>query len=307
MTVPTILTAEQTADHLPFDALCVAVADAAHDYAAGRIVSPERQVLPLPKDGVLLSMPATAQDIAIHKLVTVCPTNGALGLPTIHGVVAAYDGPTGAPLVILDGPTVTGCRTAAVSMLAIRTLARQAPAHVALIGCGRQSSYHAEALAALHPGIRVDSHARSLDSARAFCREHGGLDLDLRPMTGAVDPAVNVVITLTTSRQPVYDEVPRPDRLLIGVGAFKPEMAEYGPRSIHASEVFLDDPVGARHEAGDLIQAGFEWAKAHSLVDALEGRVPSDRPLLFKSVGCAAWDLAAGRCALAVLRGSHAL
>jgi 1-piperideine-2-carboxylate/1-pyrroline-2-carboxylate reductase [NAD(P)H] len=104
----------------------------------------------------------------------------------------------------------------------------------------------------------------------------------------------------------VYDEVPRPDRLLIGVGAFKPEMAEYSPRSIHASEVFLDDPVGARHEAGDLIQVGFEWAKAHSLVDALEGRVPSDRPLLFKSVGCAAWDLAAGRCALAVLRRSHA-
>lgn len=300
--VPTILTAEQTAAHLPFGALCEALADAARDYAAGRIVSPERQVLPLPKDGVLLSMPATAQDIAIHKLVNVCPANGALGLPTIHGVVAAYDAPTGAPLAILDGPTVTGRRTAGISMLAIRTLARRAPAHVALIGCGTQSSHHVEALAALYPGIRVDAHARSLDSAQSFCRKHDGLSLDLRPMVGAVDPAASLVITLTTSRQPVYDETPRPDRLLIGVGAFKPEMAEYGPTSIHGSEVFLDDPTGARHEAGDLIQAGFDWAKARSLVDALDERASPDQPRLFKSVGCAAWDLAAGRCALTELR-----
>lgn len=303
--VPTILTAEQTAERLPFDRLCDALAEAARDYAAGRIVSPERQVLPLPQDGVLLSMPATAQDIAIHKLVNVCPANGALGLPTIHGVVAAYDAATGAPLAILDGPTVTGRRTAGISMLGIRTLARSAPNHVALIGCGTQSSYHAEALAALYPGIRVDAHARSLDSAETFCRKHAGLNLDLRATVGAVDPAASVVITLTTSRQPVYDETPRPDRLLIGVGAFKPEMAEYGATSIHGSEVFLDDPAGARHEAGDLIQAGFDWAKGRSLVDALEGRVPPDRPRLFKSVGCAAWDLAAGRCAMAELRRAN--
>ena len=300
--VPTILTAEQTAAHLPFDRLCDALADAARDYAAGRIVSPERQVLPLPQDGVLLSMPATAPDIAIHKLVNVCPANGALGLPTIHGVVAAYDAATGAPLAILDGPTVTGRRTAGISMLAIRTLARSAPTHVALIGCGTQSSHHAEALAALYPGIRVDAHARSLDSAEAFCRKHAGLGLDLRATVGAVDPAASVVITLTTSRQPVYDETPSPDRLLIGVGAFKPEMAEYGSTSIHGSEVFLDDPAGGKHEAGDLIQAGFDWAEARSLVDALEGRVAPDRPRLFKSVGCAAWDLGAGRCAMAELR-----
>lgn len=294
-----MLSAEQTADRLPFGPLCEAVAQAARDYAAGRITSPERQVLPLPNGGVLLSMPATAADIGIHKLVNVCPANGALGLPTIHGVVAVYDAVTGAPRAILDGPTVTGRRTAAVSMLAIRTLARTAPRHAALIGAGKQASDHARALAALHPGIRVDVHARSLDRAEGFVRAHAGLDLDLRPASGAVDPAAEVVVTLTTSLTPVYDEPPRPDRLLVGVGAFKPEMAEYGPTSVLGSAVFLDDPAGGRHEAGDLIQAGFDWAAGRSLVDALEGRVPPDGPRLFKSVGCAAWDLAAGRCALA--------
>nr|WP_255635656.1 bifunctional Delta(1)-pyrroline-2-carboxylate/Delta(1)-piperideine-2-carboxylate reductase [Azospirillum sp. 412522] len=296
--VPSMRSAAETAELLPFAQLCDAIATAARDYADGRIHSPERQVLPLPQNGVLLSMPATAGDIGIHKLVNVCPANGALGLPTIHGVVAAYDAATGAPLVILDGPTVTGRRTAAVSMLAIRTLARRPPHRVALFGTGKQAACHVEALAALYPGLRVDVHGRNDEGVRNFCRQHGGMGIGLHPMTGAVDPAVDVVIALTTSLVPVYDETPRPDRLLIGVGAFKPEMAEYGPTSIHGSEVFIDDPAGARHEAGDLIQAGFDWTTGRSLADALEGRGMTDGPRLFKSVGCAAWDLAAARCAL---------
>ncbi|MBK1838266.1 delta(1)-pyrroline-2-carboxylate reductase family protein [Azospirillum sp. YIM B02556] len=293
-----VLTAEQTAARLPFPALCVAVAAAARDYAAGRITSPERQVLPLPEGGVLLSMPATAADIAIHKLVNVNPGNGAKGLPTIHGVVSAFDAPTGAPRLILDGPTVTARRTAAVSMLAIRTLVPAAPRHVALLGAGTQSAGHVAALAALYPGIRIDIHSRSLETAAAFCTAQGGPGVELRPMSGPVDPAADVVIALTTSLSPIYDETPRPDRLLVGVGAFKPEMAEFGPTAVHGSELFVDDPAGARHEAGDFIQAGVEWAGVKSLVDALDGQATQGRPRLFKSVGCAAWDLAAARCAL---------
>ncbi|AWB08626.1 delta(1)-pyrroline-2-carboxylate reductase family protein (plasmid) [Azospirillum humicireducens] len=297
MSLLAVLTAEQTAARLPFPALCDAVAAAARDYAAGRIASPERQVLPLPDGGVLLSMPATAADIAIHKLVNVNPGNGAKGLPTIHGVVSAFDAATGAPQLILDGPTVTARRTAAVSMLAIRTLA-PAPRHVALLGAGTQSAGHVAALAALYPGIRVDIHSRSIGSAAAFCAAQEGQGVELRPMSGPVDPAAEVVIALTTSLSPIYDETPRPDRLLVGVGAFKPEMAEFGPTAVHGSELFVDDPAGARHEAGDFIQAGADWATVKSLVDALDGRATDGRPRLFKSVGCAAWDLAAARCAL---------
>lgn len=297
MSLLAVLTAEQTAARLPFPALCDAVATAARDYAAGRITSPERQVLPLPDGGVLLSMPATAADIAIHKLVNVNPGNGAKGLPTIHGVVSAFDAATGAPQLILDGPTVTARRTAAVSMLAIRTLA-PAPRHVALLGAGTQSAGHVAALAALYPGIRVDVHSRSLDSAAAFCARQEGQGVELRPMSGPVDPVAEVVIALTTSLAPIYDETPHPDRLLVGVGAFKPEMAEFGPAAVHGSELFVDDPAGARHEAGDFIQAGVDWAAVKSLVDALDGRATDGRPRLFKSVGCAAWDLAAARCAL---------
>ena len=90
------------------------------DYAGGRIVSPERMVVPLAEGAVMLSMPASAADLAMHKLVNVCPRNRALGLPTIHGQVTAFDASTGVPQFMLDGPTVTGRRTAAVTMLGIR-------------------------------------------------------------------------------------------------------------------------------------------------------------------------------------------
>ncbi len=100
------------------------------DYAAGRIAIPERLVVPLDEGGVMLSMPATASDLAMHKLVNVGPGNGARNLSTIHSQVTAFDALTGVLQFMLDGPTVTGRRTAAVSMLVIRTLAAHAPREV---------------------------------------------------------------------------------------------------------------------------------------------------------------------------------
>ncbi len=56
-------------------------------------------------------------------------------------------------------------------------------------------------------------------------------------------------------------------------------------------------PAGARHEAGDLIVAQVDWQHVASLADVLAGTFDRSGPLLFKSVGCAAWDLAACRTA----------
>lgn len=303
MNTLTMLSPEQTAKLLPYGALCDAIASASLDYVAGRIVSPERQVLPLQANGVMLSMPAAGEDVSIHKLVNVCAANRDKSLPTIHGVVSVYDSETGKPLLLLDGPTVTAHRTAAVSMLAMRTLSKAPPLRIALIGCGRQAAGHLEAVAALFPGIRVDVHGRSLEEAARFCSAHRHLPLQCFPSEGPIVEEVSVVITLTTSQQPVYSLAARQDRLLIGVGAFRPDMAEYAPLPIHGSQIFVDDPIGARHEAGDLIQASINWDDVSSLADAVEGRTDPLRPKLFKSVGTAAWDLAAARCALACLNG----
>ncbi|WP_254073802.1 bifunctional Delta(1)-pyrroline-2-carboxylate/Delta(1)-piperideine-2-carboxylate reductase [Burkholderia sp. S171] len=296
---------QQTAALLPYPELVDTLSAAVVEYAAGNIESPERLVVPLQAGGVMLSMPATAADIAIHKLVNVCPGNRAQGMPTIHGQVTAYDSTNGQLLFSLDGPTVTGRRTAAISALGIRSLARSAKS-ILLIGTGKQASNHAEAFAALFPDAVLYVKGSSMQSAARFAAAHAGLGSPLMPLEGDVIPEdIDVVVTLTTSKTPVYRDAARLGRLVVGVGAFTPDAAEIAASIVHQSAIFVDDPLGAKHEAGDLIQANVDWNTVGSLAAVIEGSwvgLP-DQPIVFKSVGCAAWDLAAARLARHRLSG----
>jgi 1-piperideine-2-carboxylate/1-pyrroline-2-carboxylate reductase [NAD(P)H] len=304
MTRPTtqIFDADATARLTPYAALVDALKRASIDYAQRRIASPERLVVPLNEGGVLLSMPATAPDLAIHKLVNVCPGNAPRGLPTIHGQVMAFDADTGETLFILDGPTVTGRRTAAMSMLGVATFAAARPREFLLIGTGTQALNHLQAIGEIYPEARVWVKGSAPARAEAFCAAHRGKVSELQPLAQPDAPlpeSIDTVIALTTSRQPVYDEAARAGRLVIGVGAFTPEMVEIGARTIAGSALFVDDEAGAKHEAGDFIQAGVDWASVRGIASVLDtsARAPAQTPVVFKSVGCAAWDLAACRVA----------
>ena len=286
----------ETSALLPFDRLFDAIDRAAVEKAAGRIACPERLVVPLADGATMLSMPAVADDLAIHKLITVAPRNAARGLATIQGAMTIFDPHTGASLMVLDGPTVTGRRTAAVSMSALHRLGRSHADSILLIGTGAQASHHLHALAATRPGCRLRVRGTSRDRADAFCDAHRGQIADLAPACDSDDSAV--VITCTTSSTPVWHG--GGERLVIAVGAYRPSMAEVAPEVVRGSAVWVDDPDGARHEAGDLIQASVDWSVVASLADLVREPVatPDHRPRLFKSVGCAAWDLAAARVAM---------
>ncbi|MCC8396643.1 delta(1)-pyrroline-2-carboxylate reductase family protein [Paraburkholderia sp. MMS20-SJTR3] len=302
-----IFDAAASARLMPYAALVDALKRASIDYAQQRIVSPERLVVPLNAGGIMLSMPATAPDLAIHKLVNVCASNGARNLPTIHGQVMACDADTGETLYVLDGPTVTGRRTAAMSMLGIATFGARAPREFLLIGTGTQALNHLEAIGELYPDARVWVKGSAPARADAFCAAQRGKVRELRPLApelAALPESIDVVIALTTSRQPVYDEAARAGRLVIGVGAFTPEMVEIGASTLAGSALFVDDPAGAKHEAGDFIQAGVDWARVGGIAAVLQNAqtLPAG-PVVFKSVGCAAWDLAACRVARAALAG----
>ncbi|HYP30753.1 MAG TPA: bifunctional Delta(1)-pyrroline-2-carboxylate/Delta(1)-piperideine-2-carboxylate reductase [Burkholderiaceae bacterium] len=296
-----ICSRQQTAELLDFPRLLAALATASADCEAGRIRSPERLVVPLGDGGAMLSMPATAHDIGIHKLVNVQPANARRGLPTIHGTVTVCDAATGRPLCMLDAPEVTGRRTAAVSLLAIGTLLGRGPRDVLIVGTGAQARHHVAALAALHPGCRVRVRGRDAAGVERFCREVRAVHPDVAACPAAIPAGVDAVITVTTSTEPVYDEPARADRVVVGVGAFRPDMAEIGRTTLDGSDLYADDPAGARHEAGDLMRAGVDWSTVRSLGALLAGARRDGRPAVFKSVGSAAWDLAAARVALAGL------
>lgn len=296
------LDAVATSARLPYATLVDALAEATAQMAAGRIVCPPRSVVPMGDGTLLLSMPAVCADLAIHKLITVAPGNARRGLPVILGTVTALDPVSGEVLLVMDGPTVTGRRTAAMSVLATTVLrprrGPRATTNVLLIGTGAQAGHHVDALSAVFPQSTVHVRGTSTRSVSEFCSRFSGAAVAVRPDDGGVEP--DVVIACTTSRTPVYRAPADAARLVVATGAFEPDAAEIDPATVRGSDVFVDDPVGARHEAGDLLQAGIDWSAVKPLAAAVAPyfRLPS-RPVLFKSVGCAAWDLAAARVGLA--------
>ena len=297
-----MLGAQDTASLLPYPQLVAALRAAALEVALGQIVCPQRQVMPMGDGGALLSMAAVADDIAVHKLVTVVPQNPQRGLPTIQGQVTALNSASGELLLMLDGATVTGRRTAAVSMLGIVALLPRPPASVRIYGTGTQAFHHLEAIVALFPEARVQVTGRTTASSGKFCAAHAQACASLTPVAAtSTMPAADVIITCTTSQEPVYSEAAQSRRLVVAVGAYTPGAAEVAAATVRGSALYVDDLVNARHEAGDLIRAGVDWQQVRPLslaLDALEGRSAPAGAVLFKTVGSAAWDLAAARVAL---------
>lgn len=303
-----ILNALQTELVLPYAKLVPAVAQAAVELAHREINAPERQVVTIDSASVLLSMPAIGGDLGVTKLVTIHANNAQHGLPVIQGEVIVFDAATGRRLALLDGPTVTARRTAAVTLLGIQTLALKSPSSVIIIGTGAQAAAHADALVEFFGVDRFWISGRNAASAQAFCN---ALQLRHQQVTAipvatadlqSALPVTDVVIALTTSRTPVIPAHIASDTLAIGVGAFKPDMAEFPPELLHGRQIVVDDLGGARHEAGDLLQAKIDWTQVRELSSVLATNSGRSAPVpVFKTVGQAAWDLAAARVAIASL------
>jgi 1-piperideine-2-carboxylate/1-pyrroline-2-carboxylate reductase [NAD(P)H] len=302
------LDAPGTAALMPYIALVDALRVAAVGVDRGEINCPQRQVIPM-TGGVLLSMLAVGQELAVHKLVTFMPGNPGKKLPAIQGQVSAWDTRTGIHLLTLDGATVTGRRTAALSMLGVSSLFDGPPGSFRVIGTGTQAQHHVAAIAQLYPEASISVSGRSAAAAEKFCAAQAAYSATLMPGRMNEDDPVDVVISCTSSQDPVYAAPARRGCLVIAIGSFTPAAAEIGAETVRASRVYVDDLDAAREEAGDLIRAGVEWRQVQSLAQRLQGAAPPECPVLFKTVGCAAWDLAAARVAVASLdagvHGSH--
>jgi 1-piperideine-2-carboxylate/1-pyrroline-2-carboxylate reductase [NAD(P)H] len=304
-----ILDAQQTATALPYARLVPALAQAAQEFADGRITAPERQVVPIDANSVLLSMPAVSADLSVTKLITVHGDNARHGLPAIQGEVIVFETQTGRRIALLHGPTVTARRTAAMTLLGIQTLAPAKPKSALLIGTGVQAAAHADALVEFFGVTQFWIVARDAARMQAFCSElstrHAERGIVASPLAADAMqkdvPATDVLIALTTSRTAVIPARLAPHTLAIGVGAFKPDMVEFPAALLAERTIVVDDLGGAKHEAGDLIQAGVDWSRVRAIGDILAGRGEKLQPAqglpVFKTVGQASWDLAAARVA----------
>jgi 1-piperideine-2-carboxylate/1-pyrroline-2-carboxylate reductase [NAD(P)H] len=302
-----ILNAQQTAQALPYAALAAEIARVLQDSS---VQAPPRVVQSLPGGASLFVMPAHDARLAITKLITFTPANAGTGLATIQGDVVVFDIATGQRCLVLDGPTVTARRTAAVTLLAAQKLATAPQGPLLIIGAGVQGRAHLEALVNGLGVRQVFVYSRSATSAQALVRHAQSLFQQLGMadcQAGVVASPTEVlaqctlVVTCTPARAHVLHSpaLLHPQVFVSAVGAFTPQMVELAPSVVqHFAQQgrIVVDTVDAAHEAGDLLQAQIDVPACATLQQCLGAPQPS-KPMLFKSCGWAGWDLAAARLA----------
>jgi len=290
-----------TALLLPYPALADEIGRVLRDDA---VQVPQRLVQALPGGGSLFVMPALDRQIVITKLITFTPANAGTSRPIIQGDVVVFDITSGQRLLMLDGPTVTARRTAAVSLLAAQQLAPNRDGPLLIVGAGVQGQAHLEAFAAGLKVREVVIASRSDASARSLAKHAQALGLRARVVADPNSALADcpLVVTCTPASAVVLHALPRDDAFVAAIGAFTPQMVELSAglcQHFARQGTVVLDTLDARHEAGDLLQAGLDMAQLASLRDVVRGPAAQAKgPVLFKSCGWAGWDLAAARTAL---------
>ena len=249
------------------------------------------------------------------KIVTVSPDNNAIGKPAVMGVYLLLDGKTGEPLALIDGQRLTTWRTACASALAATYLAREDASKLLVIGAGALSPFLARAHSAVRPirEIRIWNRTRSRAEAVAESLKAEGLNVsvadDLDESVGWAD----IVSSATISDAPlVKGEFLKPGTHVDLVGAFTPTLRESDDAAVARARVYVDTRAGATKEAGDIVQAIASGVlTSEGIVGDLfeltrgkaQGRQSADEITLFKSVGAALEDLAAGIAVYRAMKG----
>ncbi len=256
--------------------------------------------------GAMYLMPASGPQGLGVKLVTLTGSNPGRGLPFIHAVYVLFDADTQAPVAIVDGGSLTALRTAAVSGLATRFLAREDARRLVLYGAGVQARSHLEAMRAVRPIEDVVVVSRSPEPARALAAEASAIGMTARVGEPGAERDADIVCTCTTSETPVVTGGALPVGVHVNaVGAYLPTMREIDTDGVRRAKVVVETREAALAEAGDLLipiaeaSIGPDHIEA-DLAEVVRGgsvRRSPDDVTLFKSVGVAFEDLIVARAA----------
>ena len=293
---------------LPMEECIDLMASVLADLARRVVWQPLRFVVRPPDEPSLMGlMPAhRSAPTASYGLKVVCifPGNPARGLDAHQGGVLLFDGETGALRALVDASAVTAIRTAAVSAVATRALAREDARELAILGAGVQARSHLEAMAAVRPFKRARVWSRTAERAAAFAVE-AQTPFPVEAVASAEEAVrgADVVVTATSSVKPIV----RRDWLAPGahvnaVGSSIPTARELDAATIAAAALFADARESMLNEGGDYLFAvreagiGPDHIRAELgevLIGSGEGRRIDDELTVFKSLGLAAEDLAA--------------
>jgi ornithine cyclodeaminase len=252
-------------------------------------------------DGVIELMPIADAEHFAFKYVNGHPGNTRDGLPTVMAFGVLADVATGAPRLLSELTLTTAMRTAAMSAVAARVLARPGASVMALIGNGAQSEFQALAF----------HHLLGIAEIRLFDIDPGatakllrnlaavnGLKLVVCRSTAEAVQGADIVTTVTadkTNAAILTPEMVEPGMHINGVGGDCPGKTELHPGVLRAARVFVEYEPQSRIE-GDVQQmpADFPVTELWRVLrgDAAGRQAVSD-VTVFDSVGFAIEDFSA--------------
>lgn len=304
-----LLTEQHVQSLLPMPDLIAAMEAALARFSAGDALQPVRTVLSVgPTQAFFGVMPAYLPEPASlgAKLVTVFNGNHDRGLPSHLATILLLDPDTGALQALMDGRYITEARTAAVSAVSARHLARADAAVLALIGSGVQARSHLEALAEVRPLREARVWSPRAGSRERFVADMAGhVAVPLRATATAADAVrgADLIVLATASPTPVLDAAwVAPGAHVMSVGACRPDQREMDPALVAAARLFVDSRAAALVESGDVVMGIGEgrFTADHVLGELGEvvlgrrpGRHADDAITIFKSLGMAVEDVVA--------------
>jgi ornithine cyclodeaminase len=299
-----VLSEHDVHELLTFEECIEVMAEALSALARGEVHNPLRSIVrPEGADGFMGLMPAyRGGNSPAYALKEIClfPQNPSRGLDTHLGGVLLHSGETGELLAIMNASAITAIRTAAVSALATRLLARDDAHVLAIIGAGVQARSHLHALPCVRNIDEIRIASRSREKAEALSNDKRVRVVD------TVEEAVrgaDIIVTATSSREPILKREWIADGAHINaVGSSVAHARELDAATVAAASLFVDRRESAVNESGDYLGALREGAIAGPehiraeigdiLIGKASGRTSRDEITLFKSLGIAIEDLA---------------
>lgn len=305
-----ILNSEAVAQALSYADCIEAVSGAMKSVSAGKSIMPLRQYMDIPGgEGKFTLMPGYVTEPASFgvKIVSKFPRAADSPYGSHVGAVVIFDTQQGIPVAILDAAMLTAIRTASASALASKVLSRSDSKILTILGTGTEALHHARAVLCVRDINEIRIWGRTAAHAQTLAttiEKESGVSTEV---TNTVEEAVtkaDIICTTTAAKEPILKGqwLPRGCHVNL-VGAAVMSAAEADIDVVTRSRFFVDYRESAMAQAGELtaaiksgaITAEHIIAEIGELLNSGEaGRQNNDDITVYKSLGVAAQDLAAG-------------
>ena len=299
-----------------------ALVDALQETFSGEFNMPPRNVFLLDEQSgshdAFAVLPSWNTDLIGVKAFTYFPSNSE-PYKSLYSKILLFDRAHGEPLALVDGTTVTFWRTAGISGLATRLLARKDAENLLLLGTGNLAKYIIRANASVRPLKRVSVWGRTPSNAAqivdGMSSELEGVEVTVATDLEKSCRQADIIVSATASHEPLVmgDWVTEGTHTDF-IGNHHADKRECDTSLVLKSKVYADSYANCFKEAGEILVPISEgvFQKDDVVADLSEMcngsatlRQSDDDITLFKSIGMGISDLVGAGLAYKVSTGSQ--